>query len=213
MSKVLIKSSTLTDIANAIRAKDGSTAQMYPSEMAGKIGAISTGEKRIIPTSFIYNSSAGADIAGTGIVYLKSGNVVKIDGKSYSAISGTTYSGVERGVPVRFKTSLVSSHKNLPIIVGNETDVKLEGVPKSIITAYGYTLPDAGVSVKGKGYAMLYGDSDIQIGAITVDGHRIFKNLFLDNAWAIRFDFNENFKIANRDIDSRYSPYWEIAVF
>lgn len=213
MSKVLIKSSTLTDIANAIRAKDGSTAQMYPSEMAEKIGAISTGEKRIIPTSFIYNSSDGANIAGTGTVYLKAGNSVKIDGKSYSAISGTTYRGVERGVPVRFKTSLVSSHKPLPIIVGNETDVKLEGAPKSIITAYGYTLPDAGVSVNGKGYAILYCDSDIQIGAITVDGHRISKNLTLNNGWEIRFDFNESFKIANRDIDSRYSPYWQIVVF
>ena len=213
MSKVLIKSSTLTDIANAIRAKDGSTAQMYPSEMAGKIGAIPAAEKRIIPTSFIYSSANSADIAGTGIVYLKSGNAVKIDGKSYSAISGTSYHGLEWGVPVRFKTSLVSSHKQLPIIVGNETDVKLEGVPKSIITAYGFTLPDAGVSVKGKGYAMLYGTSDIQIGAITVDGHRISNKLTLDNGWEIRFDFNESFKIANRDIDSRYSPYWQIVVF
>lgn len=184
-----------------------------PVKWGGAIRAISTGEKRIIPTSFIYNSSDGANIAGTGIVYLKSGNVAKIDGKSYSAISGTNYRGVAMGVPVRFKTSLVSSHKGLPIIVGNETDVKLEGVPKSIITAYGFLLPDAGVSVNGKGYAILYGDSDIQIGAITVDGHRISNNLFLDNGWAIRFDFNENFKIANRDIDSRYSPYWQIAVF
>lgn len=40
MGKVLIKDTTLTDIANAIRTKDGSTAKMYPREMAGKIGAI-----------------------------------------------------------------------------------------------------------------------------------------------------------------------------
>ena len=214
MSTILLNDSTLTDIANAIRAKDGATAQMYPSEMAGKIGAISTGEKRIIPTSFIYNSSNGADIAGTGIVYLRKGNSGKIDGKSYSAISGTVYgANGARGVPVRFKTSLFTSNKNTPIIVGNETDVKLEGAPKSIISAYGFLLPDAGVSVNGKGYAMLYGDSDIQIGAITVDGHRISNNLYLDGFVAIRFDFNENFKIAYRDIDSRYSPYWEIAVF
>ncbi len=43
MGKVLIKDTTLTDIANAIRTKDGSTAKMYPREMAGKIGAIPTG--------------------------------------------------------------------------------------------------------------------------------------------------------------------------
>lgn len=54
MSKVLIKSSTLTDIANAIRAKDGSTAQMYPSEMAGKIGAISTGEKELYQRKWLF---------------------------------------------------------------------------------------------------------------------------------------------------------------
>lgn len=40
MSNVLIQSSTLTGIADAIRAKDGSTAQMYPSEMAGKIDGV-----------------------------------------------------------------------------------------------------------------------------------------------------------------------------
>ena len=43
MGKVLIKDTTLTDIANAIRTKDGSTAKMYPREMAGKIGALPTG--------------------------------------------------------------------------------------------------------------------------------------------------------------------------
>lgn len=43
MANVLIQSSTLTGIADAIRAKDGSTAQMYPSEMAGKILSIEAG--------------------------------------------------------------------------------------------------------------------------------------------------------------------------
>ena len=43
MGKVLIKDTTLTDIANAIRTKDGSTTKMYPNEMARKIGNISTG--------------------------------------------------------------------------------------------------------------------------------------------------------------------------
>lgn len=43
MGKVLIKDTTLTDIANAIRTKDGSTEKMYPGEMAGKIGSLPTG--------------------------------------------------------------------------------------------------------------------------------------------------------------------------
>ena len=43
MSKALITESVLTDIANAIRTKDGSTATMKPTEMAAKITAIPTG--------------------------------------------------------------------------------------------------------------------------------------------------------------------------
>lgn len=43
MSKVLIKNSTLTDIANAIREKTGDTQSLLPSEMSEKIKSISTG--------------------------------------------------------------------------------------------------------------------------------------------------------------------------
>lgn len=43
MSVILVNDSTMTEIADAIREKDGSTAQMLPSEMAGKIQDISTG--------------------------------------------------------------------------------------------------------------------------------------------------------------------------
>ena len=42
MAKGLIEASVLTDIANAIRAKDGSTAKMLASAMEGKIRNIST---------------------------------------------------------------------------------------------------------------------------------------------------------------------------
>lgn len=44
MSVILMNDSTMTDIADAIREKNGSTAQMYPSEMAGKIQSISQKE-------------------------------------------------------------------------------------------------------------------------------------------------------------------------
>lgn len=43
MSTILVNDTTMIDIADAIRAKDGSTDQMYPSEMAERIGAISMG--------------------------------------------------------------------------------------------------------------------------------------------------------------------------
>jgi len=45
MAKGLIDESVLTDIANAIRVKDGTTAKMLASAMAGKISALETGAK------------------------------------------------------------------------------------------------------------------------------------------------------------------------
>ena len=75
MSKVLINDTTMTDIADAIREKDGSTAQMYPSEMAGKIQGISQGKKRLIPTAIMTNESASPlTIQGSGILYLGTSN-------------------------------------------------------------------------------------------------------------------------------------------
>lgn len=81
MSKVLIKSSTLTDIANAIRAKDGSTAQMYPSEMAGKIGAIEnikTSKVKLVYNSSYHNWKAGVIYANQKSV-MSPGQTVTID--------------------------------------------------------------------------------------------------------------------------------------
>ena len=81
MSKVLIKSSTLTDIANAIRAKDGSTAQMYPSEMAGKIGAIEnikTSKVKLVYRSSYHNWKAGVIYANQKSV-MSPGQTVTID--------------------------------------------------------------------------------------------------------------------------------------
>lgn len=50
MAKVLVNDATLTDIADAIRTKDGSTAQMYPSEMAEKINQIKTAPEKATVT-------------------------------------------------------------------------------------------------------------------------------------------------------------------
>ena len=81
MSKVLIKNSTLTDIANAIRAKDGSTAQMYPSEMAGKIGAIKnikTSKVKLIYSTSYHNWIAGVIYANQKLT-LNPGKTTTID--------------------------------------------------------------------------------------------------------------------------------------
>lgn len=207
MSKVLIKNSTLTDIANAIRAKDGSTAQMYPSEMAEKIGAISTGEKRIIPTKF-YNTAA--TVTGTGIQYVKVGPIT-LDGKAYYITSEN--SRYLRGVPVRFNNS-ASADTNKPTIIGTETDVKLEGIPK-IAYSYDSFLVKDGYSATGKGYAILHcTNSTNQIGAITIDGKQITSKFVLSDFWTIRFDFNKSIKLGYyTNIDSRKSPQWEIYIY
>ena len=48
MSKVLVTESYLTDIGDAIRAKNGSTSQYKPSEMAGAINDITTQDNTVL---------------------------------------------------------------------------------------------------------------------------------------------------------------------
>ena len=43
MAKVLVNENNLTNIANAIRGKNGTTTTYKPSEMAAAISAIETG--------------------------------------------------------------------------------------------------------------------------------------------------------------------------
>lgn len=53
MSKVYLEDSTLTNIANAIRAKAGNTTQLLPSEMPAAITALPTGGGGGIPEYYI----------------------------------------------------------------------------------------------------------------------------------------------------------------
>lgn len=54
MSKVILEDSTMTNIANAIRSKNGETGQYLPSEMPAKIEAIQTGGGSDMPISVKY---------------------------------------------------------------------------------------------------------------------------------------------------------------
>ena len=121
MAMVLINNSTLTDIANAIRTKEGSAEKMYPREMAGKIGAIPTAEKRIIPTHLYADSNDDTNVTGKGIIFLPRGSVrLTIDGAQYTlqneAINGSAV-GVAT-VPIRFNNSAIIT-SDTPGIVGN----------------------------------------------------------------------------------------------
>lgn len=198
MSKVLIKSSTLTDIANAIRAKDGSTAQMYPSEMAGKIGAIPAAEKRIIPTR-LYADSSKVDVTGKGIVFLRDEQTsVIIDGASVRVPreeQGSYYKILDT-IPIRFNNS-ATIPADCAGIVGEETDVVLTGNPVKRI--YGSPNKSTPIVANGKGYAILSSEYDgnyARIGKVVLDGKTIL------NEWAglygssIRLDFNQSISVS-----------------
>ena len=60
MSNALITNSTLTDIANAIRAKTGSQATMLPSEMAGNIADIPSGGGEAVVALWTNSSSTSS---------------------------------------------------------------------------------------------------------------------------------------------------------
>lgn len=201
MSKVLIKSSTLTDIANAIREKDGSTAQMYPSEMAGKIGAIPAAEKRIIPTR-LYADSSKVNVTGKGIVFLRDGVTrVTIDGASVTIPkeSQGSYYSINDTLPIRFNNS-ATIPGDCAGIVGEETDVILTGNPVKRI--YGSPSSSTPIVANGKGYAILSGEDNghyARIGKVVLDGKTIL------NEWAglyessIRLDFNQSISISYVD--------------
>lgn len=128
MSKVLIKSSTLTDIANAIRAKDGSTAQMYPSEMAGKIGAIEKAPEKTKVTIVGYSElfKWGSGIAYDGKVdeftLVREGNVSKtIEVTVGSIVFVGYYTDGIFSVTTSHDYELRSATPNLQMLTG-ETD-------------------------------------------------------------------------------------------
>ena len=69
MSKIILEDSTMTNIADAIRNKNGETGQYLPSEMPAKIEAIETG--------------GGGDFKPVSLKYARA--------KSSQSISDSTY--------------------------------------------------------------------------------------------------------------------------
>lgn len=71
MSAILVNDSTMTDIANAIREKSGTTNQMLPSEMGGAIRAIEnikTSKVKLVYNSGYHNWKAGVIYANQKLV-------------------------------------------------------------------------------------------------------------------------------------------------
>ena len=72
MSDYIIHDTTLTSIADAIRTKTGSNAQMTPSEMATAIGNISTGGGGGITLEDICNGTVTGDVVFNGDTFIGS---------------------------------------------------------------------------------------------------------------------------------------------
>lgn len=218
MSNVLIQSSTLTGIADAIRAKDGSTAQMYPSEMAEKIASISTGDKRLIPTSITkyYDPSSSKTISGKGIIdvfykstYMKN---IQVDGQNISNIIDLTniadYSHFNIRIPFNFSCKAYQWTYSV-VMLGNFSDEILEGAPKKVI------IGTDTITVNGKGYIILRCSSNLDYltGKIVIDGITVCNSFVINNGESFRFDFdksitfNQASKVYNNFTLAQYQIY------
>lgn len=211
MSKVLINDTTMTGIADAIREKNGSTAQMYPSEMAEKIQGISTGEKRIIPTKMVISNS-DKTVTGKGILYHQSGRST-IDGTQYTISSeqqGGYMSEPYHLVPIKFNTSAIVNEDKVGI-VGYESDIVLDNIPTKLI--YGCPNSSTSMTATGHGYVIVSTTSRYSaIGSITIDGVKIFTGANFEGG-CFRLDFDESVEIKYNASSNRGEACYEIYVF
>lgn len=216
MGKVLIKDTTLTDIANAIRTKDGSTAKMYPREMAGKILSVPTGEKRLIAKKIVCNTdkSSSMTVKGTGYLMISNTQAIKkirIDGQAVDNkfIIKKDQDGDWIDInPTYFKLTFKNSC-SLPdynyesssrdsyniAVTGEYTDEILEGNPDQIYIGYDAVV---GVNITGKGFAIISGndggsDQTRIYNGTSVDGVNVITDQFVNvNETPIRIDFNKS---------------------
>lgn len=134
MSVVLINDTTMTDIADAIRSKDGSDEKMLCSEMAEKIQGIkTTPEKGIIRITNSQRSEYEYSVASSyiGWTQVLEGNTVDIecDVGGIVAVISNYYSGVDVYVD-SFDSEFLTYSINPR--VGNAIYVKLIKKPPSV---------------------------------------------------------------------------------
>lgn len=83
MSMVWIDSQSLTDIADAIRSKNGESGTYLPSEMAGKISVLPIGGQKT--TYYIKTNSIGGNDASLRIYVIKDNIIQSNTTYTYSA--------------------------------------------------------------------------------------------------------------------------------
>lgn len=206
----------MTDIADAIRSKDGSSAKMLPSEMAGKIQNIPEGEQRLICKNITVSANTSSKVVkGKGYLALANTNnldKVRIDGKAVSNIFITYKDGTEfenynpNYFKLKFETSCTlpgtnyesSSRRSQNIAVtGEYTNVTLDGNPSLVYIGLEQI---QGITIQGKGYAIIsgsggqYGNSSLP-ASILIDGTSVTSASSVIREIPIRIDFNESFYV------------------
>lgn len=209
MSVILINDSTMTEIADAIREKDSSSTKMLPSEMAGKIQSISTGNKRLIVSNITGNDNKSSSLTVNGTGYLMVSNTngiskIKIDNQSVTNKFICVDDFNPNDFKLLFQQSCVippsnyesSSRRSYNIaVLGEYTAEQLDGNPTLIYMGQSAT---EGVNISGKGYVIFSG-SDHQYGitripaSIIIDGNVVTNSSVVINETPIRVDFNKSF--------------------
>ena len=97
--KVYVTEQYLSDIADAIRAKNGASTLYHPSEMAAAIDAISGGASNFVTGTFTTGSTTGTtgtlDVPYTGAGYPLA-LVIVVEGGMYNSAVTPWYSAVSR---------------------------------------------------------------------------------------------------------------------
>lgn len=83
MSIVWVDSQSLTNSADAIRAKNGESSTYLPSEMAGKITDLPTGSEKL--TYYIKTNSTGGSDASLRVYVIKNNTIQSNTTYTYSA--------------------------------------------------------------------------------------------------------------------------------
>lgn len=188
MSKVLINDTTMTDIADAIREKDGSSAKMLPSEMAKKIEQIQSGFYVYTPKSVSEKNSIskGTKFSGPGVFWInRMSNITKdayiiVDGVRYNIRDiNANYDGLlfywGDCIPFKNKLEIGDGFTDISASIttfNTSTKTKVNSsMPIDIINIYPNTSTSYRFSIKGKGFISVSVDDTSEWGlTMVIDG-------------------------------------------
>lgn len=169
MSTILLNDSTMTEIADAIREKSGTTKQMLPNEMASKITLIPSGFYVYTPKSVTQKTSiaSGTVFNGPGIFYINRKSNIPTD--AYIIVDGIRYNIRDINanydgllyywgdcIPFKNKLEIGDGFTDISAsitVFNTSTKTKVNSlIPIDIINIYPDTSTSYRFSIKGKGF-------------------------------------------------------------